>query len=227
LITENAAALVWPYLRLAAYDLRKYECWTPLLCNTQLACNALARDVLGGASASEIVFNRKVKPMRFLRPEAIPDVRDEDAESHTVSGFIADQASMQLRALQRADNERHLRYRNHLEMSLEKADGVEHLDWVRDHILVSIPQRDHQTFSRPNKWSLLRRGPFEVVDAAPGHSMVKLVDVNARFRNENPAPFLYPKVWLHPYTEDTQRNEEQPVCRPYGSGQKGYQAGSD
>jgi hypothetical protein len=212
-VVENAASLVWPYLRLAAYDLRKYEVWTPLLCNVQLACNALARDVLGGASASELVFNRKVKPMRFLRPEAMPRVGEADPGEFTVSSFIADQASMQLRAIHRADNERHLRYRHHLDAALDKADGLEHLDWVRVGILVSIPQRDHQTFARPNKWALLRRGPYEVVAAEPGHAMVSLVDVNARFRQDaaRSRPFLYPKVWLHPYTEDTQQHDSLPI----------------
>jgi hypothetical protein len=203
-VVENAASLVWPYLRLAAHDLRRYEVWTPLLCQVQLACNALARDVLGGASASELVFNRKIKPMRFLRPEAIPLVADEaPRDQYEVSSFIADQASMQLRAIHRADNERHRRYRNHMDLAAERADGVEDLDWVRVGQLVSIPHPDHQTFRRPNKWALLRRGPYEVVAMSEGGSTVTLVDVNARFRNENPQPFTYPKVWLHPYTRDT------------------------
>jgi hypothetical protein len=216
-VVENAASLVWPYLRLAAHDLRKYECWTPLLCNVQLACNALARDVLGGASASELVFNRKVKPMRFLRPEAMPHVGDDvDPENFVVNNFIADQASMQLRAIHRADNERHMRYRHHLDMSLDKADGLEHLDWVREGILVSIPQRDHQTFSRPSKWALLRRGPYEVVSAVPDHATVQLVDVNARFRRDaaRSRPFTYPKIWLHPYSADTEPQDELPVPPP-------------
>ena len=203
-VVENAASLVWPYLRLAAYDLRRYEVWTPLLCQVQLACNALARDVLGGASASELVFNRKVKPMRFLRPDALPLVEDEaDRERYEVSAFIADQASMQLRTLHRADNERHMRYRHHLDMAAERADGVEDLDWVRVGQLVSIPQPDHQAFRRPNKWALLRRGPYEIVAMSDGSSTVALIDVNARFRGENPQPFTYPKVWLHPYSKDT------------------------
>ena len=43
--------------------------------------------------------------------------------------------------------------------------------------------------------------------------MVSLVDVHARLRGEDARsrPFLYPKVWLHPYTDDTQRLEELPV----------------
>jgi hypothetical protein len=213
-VVENSASLVWPYLRLAVYDLRKYEVWSPLLCNVQLACNALARDVLGGASASELVFGRKVKPMRFMRPHADAAAPDDAPDSHTVSGFIADNASMQLRAIHRADNERHLRYRHHLDDALDKADGVEHLDWVRDKILVSIPQRDHQTFARPNKFALLRRGPYEVVDSRPGNSTAVLVDVYARFRNEDPQPFHYPKVWLHPYTDDTQHTDGPPPSPP-------------
>lgn len=216
-VVENAASLVWPYLRLAAHDLRKYDAWTPLLCNVQLACNALARDVLGGASASELVFNRKVRPMRFLRPEAMPRVGDEvDPETFMVSNFIADQASMQLRAIHRADNERHMRYRHRLNVANDKADGLEQLDWVREGILVSIPQRDHQTFARPNKWALLRRGPYEVVTCLPGHATVSLVDVNARFRRDEARsrPFTYPKVWLHPYTADTEPLDERPVSPP-------------
>lgn len=203
-VVENAASLVWPYLRLAAHDLRRYEVWTPLLCQVQLACNALARDVLGGASASEIVFNRKVKPMRFLRPDALPLVADEAQHNeYEVSSFVADQASMQLRTLHRADNERHMRYRHHMDIAADRADGVEDLDWVRVGQLVSIPHPDHQTFRRPNKWALLRRGPFEVMAMSDGGATVTLIDVNARFRHENPQPFTYPKVWLHPYSKDT------------------------
>jgi hypothetical protein len=59
---------------------------------------------------------------------------------------------MQLRAIHRADNERHRRYRNHMDIAAERADGVEDLDWVRVGQLVSIPHPDHQTFRRPNKW---------------------------------------------------------------------------
>lgn len=213
-VIENSASLVWPYLRLAVYDLRKYEVWSPLLCNVQLACNALARDVLGGASASELVFGRKVKPMRFMRPQSADAPADTTPDRQTVSGFIADHASMQLRALHRADNERHVRYRHHLDDALEKADGVEHLDWVKDHILVSIPQRDHQQFTRPNKFALQRRGPYEVLDSQPGHATAVLIDVYARFRNENPQPFHYPKVWLHPYAEDTHSTDGPPPPPP-------------
>jgi hypothetical protein len=155
--------------------------------------------------------------MRFLRPEAMPHVGDDvDPQHFIVSNFIADQASMQLRAIHRADNERHMRYRHRLDISNDKADGLEHLDWVREGILVSIPQRDHQNFSRPNKWSLLRRGPYEVVTAIPGHATVTLVDVNARFRRDavRSRPFSYPKVWLHPYTADTEPHDELPVPPP-------------
>jgi hypothetical protein len=200
-VVENAASLVWQYLRLAVNDLEKFEIWAPLLCNVQLGCNALARDVLGGASASEIVFNRKVKPMRFYRPEAHPAPEGEDQD---VSAFIADQAAMQLRAIQRADNERHRRYRNKMDIADERADGVEDLDWVKVGQLVTIPQSDHQLFNRPNKFAYLRRGPYEVLSISEGRSTVMLVDVSARFRRENPEPFPYPKLWLHPYSKDTQ-----------------------
>jgi hypothetical protein len=70
-VIENGAALIWPYLRVMCAELRKFHAWSPLLCNVQMAANALNRDVLGGASASEIMFNRKVRPLRFLRPEAL------------------------------------------------------------------------------------------------------------------------------------------------------------
>jgi hypothetical protein len=147
----------------------------------------------------------------------MPHVGDDvDPENFVVNNFIADQASMQLRAIHRADNERHMRYRHHLDMSLDKADGLEHLDWVREGILVSIPQRDHQTFSRPSKWALLRRGPYEVVSAVPDHATVQLVDVNARFRRDaaRSRPFTYPKIWLHPYSADTEPQDELPVPPP-------------
>jgi hypothetical protein len=155
--------------------------------------------------------------MRFLRPQSANMAPDDIPDSQPVSGFIADHASMQLRAIHRADNERHMRYRHHLDAELHKADGVEHLDWVRDGVLVSIPQRDHQTFARPNKFALLRRGPYEVVDSQPARATALLVDVYARFRNENPAPFAYPKVWLHPYTEDSQQPDGPPPSPPSDS----------
>ncbi len=208
---ENAASLVWQYLRLAVNDLEKFEVWAPLLCGVQLSCNALARDVLGGASASEIVFNRKIKPMRFFRPEAAPAPDDPDQE---VSAFIADQAAMQLRAIHRADNERHRRYRNKMDIADEKADGVEDLDWVRIGSLVSIPVREHQSVGRPDKFTFLRRGPFEVTAISPGGSTAYLIDVTARFRRENPQPFAYPKLWLHPYSKDTQPIAEHVIEAP-------------
>jgi hypothetical protein len=69
-VVENGAALIWPYLRIMSAELKKYHAWSPLLCNVQLGANALNRDVLGGACASEIMFGRKIRPLRFLRPEA-------------------------------------------------------------------------------------------------------------------------------------------------------------
>jgi hypothetical protein len=106
-VVENGAALIWPYLRIMCAELQKFHAWSPLLCNVQLGANALNRAVLGGASASEIMFNRKVRPLRFLRPEA---EAAPGAESQ-VSNFISEQAQMQLRLLGRADTERHRRFR--------------------------------------------------------------------------------------------------------------------
>ncbi len=60
---ENSIRSIWSYLRLAVHDLKRYAAWTPLLCNVMLGCNSLPREVLGGASASALIFNRKVQPM--------------------------------------------------------------------------------------------------------------------------------------------------------------------
>jgi hypothetical protein len=58
-VVENGAALIWPYLRIMCAELKKFHAWAPLLCNVQLGANALNREVLGGACASEIMFGRK------------------------------------------------------------------------------------------------------------------------------------------------------------------------
>jgi hypothetical protein len=198
-VVENAASIVWPYLRLAAFDLQKYSAWTPLLGNVMLGVNALARDVLGGASASEIVFNRKVRPMRFLRPEALPD-RDPPPgvfEPRYVNTFIADNASQQLRAIARAHNERHLRFVQQSARQAEAADGVEHLNWVRVGILVSIPQPEFEARRRPNKWAFLRCGPYEITAISEGGGTVTLRD--ATIRAQPIAPFTWPTCWLFPY----------------------------
>jgi hypothetical protein len=166
-IVESGARTIWPYLRLMATELRKFHAWTPLLCNVQLSANALHRDSLGGASASEVMFNRKVRPMRFLRPEALRRV-DEGAPaagSVQVNTFIADQAALQLRILGRADAERHRRFQGNVEAFQRNMEGQEHLNWVRVGQLVSIPQPNHERFNRPNKWAVLRRGPYEIMEA--------------------------------------------------------------
>ncbi len=198
---ENAASIVWPYLRLAAFDLQKYSAWVPLLGNVMLGVNALARDLLGGASASEIVFNRKVQPMRFLRPDMLPDGPPADGafEPRYVNTFIADQSSQQLRALARAQNERHRRFTNLEARHAEAADGVQHLNWVRVGILVSIPQPEFEQRRRPNKWAFLRCGPYEVLSISAGGGTVSLRDHSAHARNEHPAPFNWPTCWLFPY----------------------------
>lgn len=198
---ENAASIVWPYLRMAAYDLQKYAAWTPLLGNVMLGVNALARDLLGGASASELIFNRKVRPMRFLRPEALPDrpAPEGQVEPRYVNTYLADQSSQQLRAIARAQNERHHRYVVQSARSAEAADGVEHLNWVRVGILVSIPQPEFETRRRPNKWAFLRCGPYEVLSISEGGGTVQLRDHGAHARLEHPTPFTWPTCWLFPY----------------------------
>jgi hypothetical protein len=198
---ENMASIVWPYLRLAAFDLQKYAAWSPLLGNVMLGVNALARDLLGGASASEIVFNRKVRPMRFLRPDLLPDAPPADGafEPRYVNTFLADQSSQQLRAIARAQNERHRRFTNLESRHTEAADGVEHLNWVRPGILVSIPQPEFEQRRRPNKFAFLRCGPYEVLSVSQGGGTVQLRDQGAHARLENPAPFTWPTCWLFPY----------------------------
>jgi hypothetical protein len=198
---ENAASIVWPYLRLAAFDLQKYSAWAPLLGNVMLGVNALARDLLGGASASEIVFNRKVRPMRFLRPDMLPEGPPAEgaSEPRYVNTFIADQSSQQLRALARAQNERHRRFTNLEARHAEAADGVEHLNWVRVGVLVSIPQPGFEQKRRPNKWAFLRCGPYEVLSISEGGGTVSLRDHSAHARNERSVPFTWPICWLFPY----------------------------
>jgi hypothetical protein len=141
------------------------------------------------------MFNRKVKPLRFFRPEAAPQ---QDAERVPVSKFIADNAAMQLRLLGRADAERHKRYRNKVANAQEQRDGQEHLDWVRVGVLVCIPQPDaEQHFSRPNKFAFLRRGPYEVV-AVSGRTAT-LRDYIRQQAGHNPSTFTWPKYNMSPY----------------------------
>jgi hypothetical protein len=193
-VVENGAALIWPYLRIMSAELRKFHAWSPLLCNVQLGANALNRDVLGGACASEIMFGRKIRPLRFLRPEA-ERAQEEPVE---VSRFIADQAAFQLRMLGRADAEKHRRFRQNLQAADEDRDGAEHLDWVSLGMLVSIPQPDNeQHFNRPYKFAFLRRGPFEVCDIRPRTVMLR--DYNRAQAGEDPQQFLWPKYNLAPY----------------------------
>ncbi len=193
-VVENGAALIWPYLRIMCAELEKYHAWSPLLCNVQLGANALNRSVLGGASASEIMFNRKVRPLRFLRPER--DVPER--EQRHVSSFIAEQAQMQLRMLGRADAERHRRFRINQEDADEDRDGLEHLDWVREGMLVSIPQPDNdQHFNRPYKLAFLRRGPYEVCEVRP--RSVSLRDFQKAQAGQAAPKFLWPKYNLAPY----------------------------
>jgi hypothetical protein len=141
------------------------------------------------------MFNRKVRPLRFLRPEA--EVAPIAAAS-PVSTFISEQAQMQLRLLGRADAERHRRFRINQENAEEDRDGIEHLDWVREGMLVSIPQPDNdQHFNRPYKLAFLRRGPYEVCEVRP--RSVRLRDFRKAQEGQAAPLFLWPKYNLAPY----------------------------
>lgn len=193
-VVENGAALIWPYLRIMCAELQKFHAWSPLLCNVQLGANALNRAVLGGASASEIMFNRKVRPLRFLRPER----EVEQGAARQVSDFITEQAQMQLKMLGRAHAERHRRFRINQEDTDEDRDGAEHLDWVREGMLVTIPQPDNeQHFNRPYKLAFLRRGPYEVCEVRP--RSVRLRDFQKAQEGQAAPLFLWPKYNLAPY----------------------------
>ncbi len=193
-VVENGAAMIWPYLRIMCAELGKYHVWSPLLCNVQMGANALNRAVLGGASASEIMFGRKIKPLRFLRPEAIEPRRGPAL----VSTFMADQAAFQLRLLAQADAERHRRFRINQEDADLERDGSEELDWVVQGMLVSIPQPENeQHFNRPYKLAFLRRGPYEVCVVRP--RSVLLRDFLKAQAGGNPPQFLWPKHNLAPY----------------------------
>jgi hypothetical protein len=193
---------IWQYLRMAVHDLGKYDAWTPLLCNVQLGCNALTRDVLGGASASTLVFNRKVKPLRFFRPE---DGDIHDGRSPTISGFIADNAAQQLALLHRADQTRSARFLDQRDEALarraeaEEREELAELDWVREGQLVSIPQPEHQSRLRPEKMSFRRRGPFQIVEVSQDRTSVLLRD----YRYPQRDTFRWPKELLWPYHEDS------------------------
>jgi hypothetical protein len=80
----------------------------------------------------------------------------------------------------------------------EDRDGLEHLDWVREGMLVSIPQPDNeQHFNRPYKLAFLRRGPYEVGEVRP--RSVHLRDFR-KAQESQPAPwFLWPKYNLAQY----------------------------
>jgi hypothetical protein len=141
------------------------------------------------------MFSRKVRPLGFLRPEAL---RNEQGEPVEVNKFIADQAAMQLRLLGNADAERHRRYMNNSDIANQAREGLEHLDWVTVGILVSIPQPDaEQHFNRPNKFALLRRGPYQVLEVRP--RTVTLVDYLRAKAGRNPESFQWPKYNLAPY----------------------------
>jgi hypothetical protein len=201
-VVEIGVRQVWQYLRLAVHDLRKYDAWTPLLCNVQLGCNSLTRDVLGGAAASTLVFNRKVKPMRFLRPDS--PLLTEDAYS-SIPTFIADNAAAQLDLLHRADVTRTNRFADLRDSAegerarAEEEQELRKLDWVRVGISVSIPQPEAQSRLRPEKMSLRRRGPYVVLECDPAETTVILRDKTYPAR----PTFRWPKELLWPYHPDS------------------------
>jgi hypothetical protein len=199
IVEGSGARIIWPYLRTMAWELKKFHAWTPLLCQVQLAANSLRRQSLGGASASELMFGRRLRPMRFLRPEALMRVDGAAAQSGRlqVNKFIADHAALQLRLLGRAEAEKHRRYQNNVEEFKESMVGFEELDWVRVGHLVSIPQPNHERFNRPNKWALLRRGPYEVMEAVT--TTLKLRDRTAFVAGKSPKMFQWPRRWVFPY----------------------------
>jgi hypothetical protein len=213
-IVESGARMVWPYLRLMAWELKKFHAWTPLLCNVQLSANALLRDSLGGASSSEIMFGRRVRPMRFLRPEALQraDERVPAEGPKMVNTFIADQAALQLRILGRAEAERHQRFQQNAAEFAASMRGFEHLDWVRVGMLISIPQPNHDRFNRPNKWALLRRGPYEVT-AAEGTTL-RIRDWKAVQEGRLVRTFQWPKRWAYPYHVINEEALERPEPPP-------------
>jgi hypothetical protein len=205
---ENSIKMVWSYLRLAIHDLKRYASWSPLLMNVMLGCNSLPREVLGGASASALVFNRKVQPMRFLRPDTLgaPYNQEDPGPSDApvqVNGFIADQAAQQLRLLYFAEQTRQERYGQQVEEAERQRQEQEEnrqnqlLDWVRVGQLVSIPQEEHENQLRPGKMSLRRTGPYEVMECT--NTTVSLRDRRAFMARENPATFLWPKREVWPY----------------------------
>ncbi len=205
---ENGIRTVWSYLRLAIHDLKRYAAWAPLLMNVMLGCNSLPREVLGGAWAWALIFNRKVQPMRFLRPDTLrapyntEDPGREDAQVQ-VNGFIADQAAQQLRLLYFAEQTRQERYGENVQEAerqlrqQEEEQQGQNLDWVRVGQLVSIPQEEHDRQLRPTKMSLRRTGPYEVMECAT--TTVKLRDRRMFMARENPVTFLWPKRELWPY----------------------------
>jgi hypothetical protein len=172
--------------------------------------------VLGGASASTLVFNRKVKPLRFLRSEDIPQAEDPAAASPTISTFIADNAAAQLDLLHRADVTKTARFTaqqrtaEERRLRAEEDEELERLDWVRRGILVSIPQPEAQSRPRPEKMSLRRRGPYEVIECSRDRVTVTLGDYKYPFREH----FLWPKELLWPYHEDVLPALPDPVAVP-------------
>ena len=195
---ENSARLVNSYLRVMVHELRKYAAWSPLLCNVMLSVNSLRREVLAGACANDLVFGRRIRPIRFLRPSALrrpgnPSPDDPPAPA-SLNTFLADNAALQLQLLAAADDTRWKRIATN---SLPPCDDQQHLDWTRVGALVSIPQPEHESRLRPGKFDLRRRGPYEIVDCDT--NTVTLRDYRAFVQLQRPVPFRWPKRWLWPY----------------------------
>jgi len=198
---ENAAKMVNSFLRTMVHELRKYAAWTPLLCNIMLSLNSLRRKILAGASSNDLVFGRRVRPMRFLRPQALqrpgaPEPDDPPAPA-TLNTFLADNAALQLQLLAAADDERWNVISDH--QGAFRDSDASRLDWTRIGQLVSIPQPEHESRLRPGKFDLRRRGPYEIVHCDPASNTVKLRDSRAFHQMRNPPIFPWPKRWLWPY----------------------------
>ena len=198
---ENAAKMVNSFLRTMVHELRKYAAWTPLLCNIMLTLNSLRRNILAGASSNDLVFGRRIRPMRFLRPDALqrpgaPHANDPPAPA-SLNTFLADNAALQLQLLAAADDERWNVISDHNNAFLDT--DTSRLDWTRVGQLVTIPQPEHESRLRPGKFDLRRRGPYEIVQCDTASTTVRLRDYRAYTQLRNPPVFPWPKRWLWPY----------------------------
>jgi hypothetical protein len=81
--------------------------------------------------------------------------------------------------------------------------------------LVSIPQPNHARFNRPNKWALLRRGPYEIMKVPEGGgTTLSLRDHKAHNDGRSPRCFQWPKRWVFPYHVINEEALEDPEPPP-------------